>query len=246
MRDVGRVSRRRNPPSLCVTGRIRFADQLIWAHRLGLISKSIMIFEASWIEDTMEWATFLPALTGGLAGAAFTLAAQFGLQWYRRPILSFDFSDEKYAGIIVDAPWSYIGSGGEAVIGQRRSIRCRVANRGRSVANNVSCSIERIEITTPGSGKSEFAEEVFDLKLAGTDHDTKFNLPPGSHRFVDVAHSETHSDSRRFYFDFSNRQRPLDHIYRTGTHKFWIVISADNAKPCRGTFWFKWDGIQIT
>ena len=124
------------------------------------------------------WWLLLVSLLSGLAGALI----QAAWTWFRRPKLVVSFSPFD-VGMIVDSPaWSGLR------IGQMRTLRLRVENRGLTSAHKVHASmIELVMFSLGRSSPSYLIDEVLELRLALSDQ-AFFDLAPKGYRWIDVAY----------------------------------------------------------
>jgi hypothetical protein len=198
---------------------------------------------------------FATALTGGLAGSIFTLSIQGLLRWWSRPILSAAFKFDE-PGCEVETP-AYRKQGEKVVASYRHKyLRIKIKNCGRTFAKNVSVCVTKFVYSAPGSGETEFAEEVFDLRVGLGGGRTEFNLAPMGHRFVDLVHTEVCTQTLENYtspppqegcqarrsFDFPSPLRLEDLGWTKGTYRFVVFVTAENAKSLVDKFQFSWDG----
>jgi hypothetical protein len=86
---------------------------------------------------------------------------------------------------VVDTPATMRGSG---AITRERYVRVRVRNKGRRIAKNVRCMIERIVFFPVDADAETNSEEVLDLLWVFVEG-TVCDIPANSHRFVDLCHA---------------------------------------------------------
>lgn len=188
--------------------------------------------EGSWV---------IPALTGGLAGAAFTVSLQHAYRHWTRPILSMVFSND--AGCVVPARgWMFDQKSGKPILdqsgahrqGATRYLRIKIENRGLTFAQNVSVYVTKLTCDAAGSGTTTFEEEVFDLSVANSALERKtFNLAAGAHQFIDLVHTEDTNPGGHMVFDFGKAAHRLEDLKpkvdRSATYTARVFASAENA-----------------
>jgi hypothetical protein len=182
---------------------------------------------------------WIPALSGGLAGALLTLFGQSAVRWWNRPILSIVFREEPGCSVPMDG-WMVNKSSGEPLLDPARNprrakmhyLRLRIENRGNTFAKNISVCVTQISCRASGTGDKSFAEEVFELSVAQTAGNTLvFNLPSGGHRFIDFVHTSLDdTNCLELIFDFGKATHRLASLnFGSGRYKVKVFASAENA-----------------
>jgi hypothetical protein len=121
--------------------------------------------------DNQSLGILASALTGGLAGAAFTFLVQCGTRWWLRPRLHIVFNGRE-PGCLVET--NVVGHTGPIL----SYVRIKIKNSGRSTAIGVIAFVTELIFDAPGTGSRRFEEDVIDLQLA-LGHPSPFVLAPG-------------------------------------------------------------------
>ena len=185
--------------------------------------------------DNQSVGILASALTGGLAGAAFTLTAQWITRFWRKPRIQILF-DAKEPGCLIDT--NVVGQTGSIL----RFVRLKVKNSGRSTALGVTVCTTELTFDAPGTGSRIFSEDVIDLQLA-YERPSPFALAPGAHRFVDVAYVQR--EPLTFFYVFRpepSRLRERGFGNDAGTFGAKIFVSAENANAAERFVRWSWDG----
>lgn len=191
------------------------------------------------------------ALSSGVMGALIALAGQSLKNWWNQPVLSIRFDrDEHGCEVETKGAVTFTNIVGQTVTpysvasSENRFLRIKLLNRGRTSAQNVTVSITRLSFRAPGTGEKDFSEEIFDLKLAGTEQ-TAFNLARSGHRFVDLLHTSVFTPvngqvmveldkpqegcQARRYFDVQPSGWRLEDLGMTkGDYRVALLVTADN------------------
>jgi hypothetical protein len=181
------------------------------------------------------WFSILLApLTGGLAGALFTNICKSVQEHRQRPRLNVVFNDEDNGCKIktVTTPAEYYW------------VRVKIINEGRSTARGVSVCVTTLTLDGHSTGRRQFLEEVFDLKVANYKDVFPFILAPnGGYRYLDVCHIK---DGDAFFrYDLQaelERLRAREFGMKRGTYEADIFVSADNTEAVKKTIIWEWDG----
>jgi hypothetical protein len=187
--------------------------------------------------------TLVVGLLGGLAGSIFTVTVQYLRDWLIQPSLRVT-ADPNVGGCVVNTPFFEVNSyetlqSDHAItmvpkavqVGDQRYLRLRIDNDGRSTARNVCVSITKITRRIPGSGQDSFDEEVMDLMYPFGERSTSADIPPKTHRFINLCHTSKRMDgSQEFAFDVAFEPARIKNIYGKSAAEFQIelMIAADN------------------
>jgi hypothetical protein len=196
-------------------------------------------------------AFWLPALTGGLAGAFLTLFGNRLISWRNRPIIEVVFDNEE-PGCSVATPAWLVDRKGEVLTDERGNprtmqqhyLRLKIKNVGNSAAKDVSVCVLHIAYRAGGTGERTFAEEVFDLKLSLTGDRSVFNLASRGHRFVDFVHVQQEGKrSTELAFDFVKGALRLTEMgFGRGAYEMKAFVSAENAGSIERDLRWSWNG----
>jgi hypothetical protein len=165
------------------------------------------------VPDLFSFGTFLTFASGGLGGAVVT---QWVKPWLDRPILALDFDlgidgcERRYIDFGYDDGYQC----------QRKYLRLRVRNTGRSAAKDVRVIVAAI------SGAIAFRDEVFDVRWSrGTV--TGLDIPSRTYRFVDICHTDYEPRERwlRLFGDEEIKAK----IDELSTIEFEVYVTAANA-----------------
>jgi len=195
---------------------------------------------------------WIPGLTGGLAGAVFTLLGQWLCRHCKRPKLEIVFENAKDGCRVPTDAWladrrtgnKLTDSNGNPIVVKQVYLRLRIENRGKTFAKNTSVCVTQIDYHRQGAPRTAFAEEVLDLKLALTGDRAVFNLASGGHRFVDLVYTyQAPGQAAELAFAFMEKPSRLDLVgFGKGQYKLNVFATAENAKSEPKDVEFSWDG----
>jgi hypothetical protein len=190
---------------------------------------------------SMSAQAWLVALSGGLAGAVLTQLSTQGLAWWRRPKLRISFSVNE-PGCVVDTPADFTDKQGVTKRGQQRVLRVRVSNDGRTTARRAGVAVIEIMFHPSAGGAQIVTDDVLDLGLA-IRGDTQFELPPGTHRFVDLFFVDELAGqvAGRFAFTTPLRFLPLG-LGTPGSYSMRVMAMCDDRKAVKQRADWQWDG----
>jgi hypothetical protein len=183
------------------------------------------------------------ALTGGLAGAAFTFIANWMRGRWLRPQIKVLFNNKEPGCLMKTSPAP--GAPSDACY-----VRLKIKNKGRSTARGVSVCTTSVTFTEQGGGSHTYNEDVLDLILANGRH-SPFMLAPHAHRYIDLAIIE---DIRNQFYHryivkgdpparFKDKSFGFGQI--NGNFKAVVFASSDNTEATENLVEWKWDGRSL-
>ena len=187
------------------------------------------------------------ALTGGLAGATFTVIANWIRGRWLRPQIQILFATNEPGCLVKSSPAP--GTPPDACW-----VRLKIKNKGRSTARGVSVCTTSVTFTEKGGGSHTYNEDVLDLTLANG-RDSPFMLAPHAHRYIDLAIIENDKNyesklSHRYIVKGDPPARFKDKNFGfgqiDGNFKALIFVSSDNAEATKKVVEWKWDGKSLS
>ena len=180
--------------------------------------------------------TVLLGAGAAIAGGLMTGAYQHARDWFNRPKLLIDF--EGNAANIVDA--DYKRRDGTAV--SEVYIRARVRNTGSHIAKGCLVFLAKLEKVHPSGGTTSTV--FFDPRPLAWGAGVKFtprDVPSGLDFYVDLMRVSRSDAGWNFSVEKSLSNEAALQSY-SGTYRFNLVVTADDAKPVSRKIDITYDG----
>ena len=182
------------------------------------------------------------AIGGALGGGVLAVAGQELVRWWRRPVLSIDFSNTSQC--VLRTRIRLEKGSSETIARDAIFLRLRVINRGRSTARDCRVYMTRIlRKSFDGTTQSYEDQDVIPLSWSVRDeqHETLV-VPPRINQFVDMVCTRL-SDQPCFLRPRARTPKRLNETWREpGVFEIDVAVCAEEAALVRRTLVFEWRG----